>query len=133
MARLSSGEGLNLGVRPPATFMGWPVRGFLPLRALRRPTEKVPKPTRVTGCPRLSEVRIEARSARSARSEAALVQPLSAAIDATRSARVMRGAMPWPYAAGGCKQSRRGRSSAAQALAGAQWYVWNAVKKVLLF
>src|SRR5574337_748098 len=63
MARLSSGDGLNLGVRPPATFMGWPVRGFLPLRALRRPTEKVPNPTRVTGCPRLSEVRIEARRA----------------------------------------------------------------------
>src|SRR3972149_5812430 len=35
MARLSSGEGLNLGVRPPATFLGWPVRGFLPLRAFR--------------------------------------------------------------------------------------------------
>jgi hypothetical protein len=28
-----------------------------------------------------------------------LVQPLSAAIDATRSARVMREGMPWPYAA----------------------------------
>src|SRR5713101_7932701 len=102
MARLSSGEGLNLGVRPQATFMGWPVRGFFPLRAFLRPTENVPKPTSVTGCPRLSEVRIEARSARSARSEAALVQPLSVAIDATRSARVMSGESPSPYAAGGC-------------------------------
>lgn len=81
---------MNLGVRPPATFMGLPVRGFLPLRALRRPTENVPKPTRVTGCPRLREVRIDARSARSARSEAVFVQPLSAAIDVMRSARVMR-------------------------------------------
>src|SRR6266542_4470626 len=99
MARLSSGEGLNLGVRPPATFMGLPVRGFFPLRALRRPTENVPNPTSVTGWPRLREVRIDRRSARSARSEAALVQPLSAAIEVTRPARVMREAMPSPYAA----------------------------------
>jgi hypothetical protein len=128
---------LNLGVRPPATFIGWPVRGFLPLRALRRPTENVPKPTRVTGCPRLSDVRIDARSARSARSEAALVQPLSAAIDAMRSARVMREGMPWPYAAADASRAAaRGQARptrAAHPHSGARWYVWGAVKKVLLF
>ena len=116
---------MNLGVRPPATFMGLPVRGFLPLRALRRPTENVPNPTRVTGCPRLSEVRIDASNARSARSEAALVQPLSAAIDATRSARVMREEMPWPYAAADASraavagQARPARTRARGGIVGA--------------
>src|SRR5207302_337961 len=66
MARFNSDEGLKRGARPPATCMGLPVRGFLPLRALRRVTQKVPKPTRVTGWPRLREPRIDARSARSA-------------------------------------------------------------------
>ena len=48
-ARFSSFDGLKRGKRPAETFIGWPVRGFLPLRGLRRATEKVPNPTRVTG------------------------------------------------------------------------------------
>src|SRR5262245_8192447 len=90
-ARFSSFEGRKRGIRPPETFMGCPVRGFLPVRGLRRATEKVPKPTSVTGRPRLSEVRTEERSARRARSAAAFVHPLAVAIEATRSARVMPG------------------------------------------
>ena len=62
--------------------MGWPVRGFFPLRALRRLTAKVPKPTMVTGWPRFSEPWIEASRARSARSAAALVHPLAVAMEA---------------------------------------------------
>jgi uncharacterized membrane protein len=89
--RFNSFEGLKRGVRPPATCIGWPVRGFLPLRGLRRVTEKVPKPTRVTGWPRLSEMRTDSRKARSARSAPALVQPLDAAIAVTRSTRLICG------------------------------------------
>src|SRR5262245_16631003 len=78
-------------MRPPDTFIGLPVRGFLPRRGFRRATEKVPKPTSVTGRPRLSEPWIPASSARSARSAATFVHPLAAAIEDTRSARVMTG------------------------------------------
>src|SRR5262249_31404488 len=74
------------GVRPPLTTMGWPVRGFRPRRGLRRVTENVPKPTSVTGCPRLSEVRMAARRARRAQSAAVLLQPLASAMAATISA-----------------------------------------------
>lgn len=69
------------------------MRGFLPLRGLRRLTEKVPKPTSVTGWPRLSELRIDASSARSARSAAALVHPDASAMEVTSSALVIVGAL----------------------------------------
>src|SRR5262245_49346071 len=95
-ARLSSFEGLKRGMRPPDTFIGWPVRGFLPFRGLRRAIEKVPKPTTVTGCPRLSDVRTAPRSARRERSAAAFVHPLAAAIEVTRSARVIIGLLSAP-------------------------------------
>src|SRR6185503_2864461 len=100
----NSFEGLKRGVRPAATTIGWPVRGFLPRRGLRRPTENVPKPTRVTVGPRFSEVLMDASSARRARSDAALVQPLEAAMEATRSARVMQELLSLSR---GCDISRR--------------------------
>lgn len=86
--RLRSREGLKWGVRPAVTCMGRPVRGFFPRRGRRRGAEKVPNPTRVTNCPLRSAPRIEARSARRARSAATLVHPPAAAMDATISARV---------------------------------------------
>ena len=91
---MSSLDGLKRGVFPATTFIGWPVRGFLPRRGFRRVTENVPKPTSVTGRPRLSELRIEASRARSARSVAALLQPLDLDIDFTRSARVISEGVP---------------------------------------
>src|SRR5215470_12696181 len=58
------------------------------VRGRRRATEKVPKPTRVTGSPRRSAARTAFSIVRSARSLAARGQPEAFAMRATRSARV---------------------------------------------
>ena len=58
------------------------------VRGRRRATEKVPKPTRVTGSPRRSAARTAMSIVRSARSLAARGQPEACAMRATRSARV---------------------------------------------
>jgi hypothetical protein len=50
------------------------------VRAFRRTVEKVPKPTRVMVSPRLSAVRMPASIERTARSVAALDQPVVVAI-----------------------------------------------------
>src|SRR5262245_51482229 len=81
-------DGLKRGMRP-ATVTVWPVRGFFTVRGLRRATENVPKPTRVTGSPRLSEARMPASAARRARSEPALGQPEASDIRLTISALVI--------------------------------------------
>src|SRR5262249_4298144 len=89
--RFNSLDGLKRGDLPATTFIGWPVRGFLPLRDFRRVTANVPNPTRVTGCPRLSEPPMDASRARRAPSAAGLGHPPAFAIDATRSALVKAG------------------------------------------
>src|SRR5262245_44521394 len=86
-------DGLKRGMRP-ATITVWPVRGFFTVRGLRRATENVPKPTRVTGSPRFSEARMPASAARSARSDPALGHPEASDIRLTISALVISALHP---------------------------------------
>src|SRR5204862_6376915 len=73
-ACFSSFEGLKRGTRPP-TVTDCPVRGFFIVRGLRRATENVPNPTRVTESPCLSDARMPASGARMARAVDGLGQP----------------------------------------------------------
>src|SRR5947208_14684394 len=87
-ACFNSLEGLKRGIRP-STVTVCPVFGLRRVRARRRATENVPKPTNVTGSQRLRDVRIEDRMARIARSGAAFVHPAAVAMMAMMSHAVM--------------------------------------------